>query len=78
MANIHLQIQPLRMEQRWWFLTCTIPHRMHATEGNRATVTIDGNEAAAWVAHQTNEVIAIWSSDGRANIRGSAPTVIEM
>jgi pyruvate-ferredoxin/flavodoxin oxidoreductase len=56
-------------------------------------VTIDGNEAAAWVAHQTNEVIAIypitpsspmgewsdqWSSEGKPNVWGTVPTVIEM
>jgi pyruvate-ferredoxin/flavodoxin oxidoreductase len=56
-------------------------------------VTIDGNEAAAYVAHQINEVIAIypitpssnmgewadqWSSEGKTNIWGSVPTVIEM
>ncbi|MCC6862483.1 MAG: pyruvate:ferredoxin (flavodoxin) oxidoreductase [Bryobacterales bacterium] len=60
---------------------------------NRPKVTIDGNEAAAYVAHQTNEVIAIypitpssnmgewadqWSSEGKTNIWGSIPTVIEM
>lgn len=56
-------------------------------------VTIDGNEAAAFVAHQINEVIAIypitpssamgewadqWSSEHRQNIWGVSPTVIEM
>ncbi len=56
-------------------------------------VTVDGNEAAASVAHQTNEVIAIypitpaspmgelsdvWSSQGRRNIFGTVPDVIEM
>jgi pyruvate-ferredoxin/flavodoxin oxidoreductase len=56
-------------------------------------VTLDGNEAAAHVAHQTNEVIAIypitpaspmgelsdaWSSQGRRNIFGTVPDVIEM
>jgi hypothetical protein len=60
---------------------------------NRAKVTIDGNEAAAYVAHKTNEVIAIypitpssamgelsdqWSSEGRPNIWGSVPQVVEM
>jgi len=60
---------------------------------NRPTVTIDGNEAAAYVAHKTNEVIAIypitpsstmgeladqWSSEGRPNIWGSVPRVVEM
>src|SRR5689334_9967321 len=56
-------------------------------------VTIDGNEAAAWVAHQTNEVIAIypitpssnmgewadqWSAEQKTNIWGTVPTVVEM
>jgi pyruvate-ferredoxin/flavodoxin oxidoreductase len=60
---------------------------------NRPRVTIDGNEAAAYVAHQTNEVIAIypitpsstmgeladqWSSEGKTNIWGSVPRVVEM
>ncbi len=60
---------------------------------HRRTVTIDGNEAAAYVAHQINEVIAIypitpsspmgewcdqWSSEGRPNIWGTVPTVVEM
>ena len=55
--------------------------------------TIDGNEAAAFVAHKTNEVIAIypitpssnmgehadeWSAFGRKNIWGTVPLVIEM
>ena len=56
-------------------------------------VTIDGNEAAAYVAHMTNEVIAIypitpasnmgewadeWSSLGVKNLWGTVPDVIEM
>ncbi|MFQ6613226.1 MAG: pyruvate:ferredoxin (flavodoxin) oxidoreductase, partial [Fidelibacterota bacterium] len=60
---------------------------------HRKMVTIDGNEAAAYVAHQTNEVIAIypitpsspmgehsdaWSAVGRKNIWGTTPTVVEM
>ncbi len=59
----------------------------------RKVVTIDGNEAAAYVAHKTNEVIAIypitpsspmgewadqWSAMGHTNIWGTVPTVIEM
>jgi len=59
----------------------------------RKMVTIDGNEAAAYVAHQTNEVIAIypitpsspmgehsdaWSAVGKKNIWGTTPTVVEM
>ncbi|HMK29736.1 MAG TPA: hypothetical protein VK473_08645, partial [Terriglobales bacterium] len=60
---------------------------------SRVKVTIDGNEAAAYVAHKINEVIAIypitpsspmgewsdqWSSEGQPNIWGSVPLVIEM
>ena len=59
----------------------------------RPKVTLDGNEAAAYVAHATNEVIAIypitpssnmgewadqWSSEGRPNIWGAVPSVTEM
>ena len=60
---------------------------------NRKFVTVDGNEAVAYVAHQVNEVIAIypitpaspmgelsdaWSSVGKKNIFGTVPSVIEM
>ncbi len=56
-------------------------------------VTIDGNEAAAYVAHKCNEVIAIypitpsspmgewsdeWSALGNRNLWGTIPQVIEM
>jgi pyruvate-ferredoxin/flavodoxin oxidoreductase len=56
-------------------------------------VTLDGNEAAASVAHRINEVIAIypitpssnmgewsdeWSAQGRKNIWGAVPLVAEM
>jgi pyruvate-ferredoxin/flavodoxin oxidoreductase len=59
----------------------------------RRQITIDGNEAAAYVAHSTNEVIAIypitpssamgessdqWSTEGKTNIWGSVPLVVEM
>jgi pyruvate-ferredoxin/flavodoxin oxidoreductase len=59
----------------------------------RRTVTIDGNEAVASVAHRTNEVIAIypitpsspmgelsdeWSAQGRRNIWDVIPEVVEM
>ncbi|NOY06014.1 MAG: pyruvate:ferredoxin (flavodoxin) oxidoreductase, partial [Chlorobi bacterium] len=59
----------------------------------RKTVTIDGNEAAAYVAHKINEVIAIypitpsspmgewsdaWSAAGQKNIWGTVPLVVEM
>jgi pyruvate-ferredoxin/flavodoxin oxidoreductase len=60
---------------------------------NRTLVTIDGNEAAAYVAHKLNEIIAIypitpssnmgewadeWSSFGRKNLWGTVPLVVEM
>ena len=56
-------------------------------------VTIDGNEAAAYIAHKTNEVCAIypitpssnmgewadmWSAQGKKNIWGAIPSVVEM
>jgi pyruvate-ferredoxin/flavodoxin oxidoreductase len=56
-------------------------------------VTIDGNEAAARVAYLTNEVIAIypitpaspmgewadqWASEGRKNLWGTVPHIVEM
>ena len=59
----------------------------------RNQVTIDGNEAAAYVAHKTNEVIAIypitpsspmgehadlWSAQNKPNIWGTIPMVVEM
>src|SRR5215472_16550334 len=67
--------------------------RLDSLKMIRPTVTIDGNEAAAYVAHKVNEVIAIypitpsspmgewsdqWSSEGQPNIWGTVPTVIEM
>lgn len=60
---------------------------------NEKQIMMDGNEAAAYIAHKTNEVIAIypitpsspmgehadaWSSEGRENIWGTVPTVCEM
>jgi len=59
----------------------------------RRHVTIDGNEAASYVAHHLSEVIAIypitpsssmgeladeWSAQGRPNIWGTIPDVTEM
>ena len=59
----------------------------------RRKVTIDGNEAAALVAYQVNEVIAIypitpssamgewadqWSAERRPNIWSTVPIVVEM
>src|SRR5947209_15019619 len=62
-------------------------------EHPRTQKTIDGNEAAASVAHRVSEVIAIypitpssnmgeladeWSSQGRKNLWGIVPDVVEM
>lgn len=59
----------------------------------RKMVTLDGNEAAAYVAHKVNEVIAIYpitpsssmgewadqfSAEGQKNIWGTIPQVMEM
>jgi pyruvate-ferredoxin/flavodoxin oxidoreductase len=66
---------------------------METTKNTREMVTIDGNEAAAYIAHKTNEVIAIypitpssgmgewadeWSAQGKKNIWGTVPSVVEM
>lgn len=60
---------------------------------NTVMLTIDGNQAAATVAHKLNEVIAIypitpaspmgeaadeWSSRGQTNLWGTVPEIIEM
>ena len=56
-------------------------------------VTIDGNQAAATVAHKLNEVVAIypitpaspmgewvdqWASEQKPNLWGTVPSVVEM
>ncbi|MEH2246170.1 pyruvate:ferredoxin (flavodoxin) oxidoreductase [Nostoc sp.] len=60
---------------------------------NKTFATIDGNEAVARVAYKLNEVIAIypitpssamgewadaWSAEGRPNLWGSVPSVVQM
>src|SRR5512134_2910465 len=60
---------------------------------NRQVVTIEGNEAAAYVAYRTNEVCAIypitpsstmaeladqWASEGKTNLWGDIPVIAEM
>ena len=62
-------------------------------EASRTTLTIDGNEAVARMAYLGNEVIAIypitpssnmgewadeWASQGRPNLWGAVPKIIEM
>jgi pyruvate-ferredoxin/flavodoxin oxidoreductase len=59
----------------------------------RSNATLEGNEAAAYIAHRTNEVIAIypitpaspmgeladlWTAHGKENVWGTVPEVIEM
>ena len=66
---------------------------MSSSSNTRPQVTIDGNEAAAYVAHKLSEVIAIypitpssnmgewadqWSAEQKPNIWGTVPSVIEM
>ncbi len=58
-----------------------------------ATITVDGNEAVARVAYRLSEVIALypitpatpmgewadaWAAEGRPNLWGSAPSVVEL
>ena len=65
---------------------------VHSTT-KRKMVTIDGNEAAAYSAHKCSEVVAIypitpsstmgewadeWSAQGKKNIWGTIPLVVEM
>ncbi len=60
---------------------------------NSTTLTLDGNQAAATIAHKLNEVIAIypitpsspmgewadeWSAHGQTNLWGAVPQVIEL
>ena len=64
-----------------------------SSTATRPKALIDGNEAAAYVAHQTNEVIAIypitpssnmgewadqWSAELKPNLWGTIPSVVEM
>jgi pyruvate-ferredoxin/flavodoxin oxidoreductase len=69
------------------------PQEADVLSSKKKLSTIDGNEAAAYVAYKCSEVCAIypitpssamgewsdeWSSDGRTNIYGQVPKVIEM
>lgn len=60
---------------------------------SRTMITLDANEAAAYIAHQVSEVIAIypitpsstmgewadqWSAEGKKNLWGTVPLVVEM
>ncbi|MEO1002621.1 MAG: pyruvate:ferredoxin (flavodoxin) oxidoreductase [Cyanobacteria bacterium J06638_7] len=65
----------------------------HGAAPGAATITVDGNEAVARVAYRLNEVIAIypitpaspmgewadaWAAEGRPNLWGSVPSVVEL
>jgi pyruvate-ferredoxin/flavodoxin oxidoreductase len=67
--------------------------KIHGKSETPNMVTLDGNSAVAYVAHATNEVIAIYpitpssvmgeladakSAAGQTNIWGAVPTVVEM
>src|SRR5574340_1340150 len=67
--------------------------RLQRSIMKRPVLTIDGNEATASVAHRLSEVIAIypitpssnmgefsdeWSAQGKTNIWGNVPDVVEM
>src|SRR5512139_3295129 len=70
-----------------------VPGDAPSDKASRTTLTIDGNEAVARMAYLGNEVIAIypitpasamgewadeWASQGRTNLWGAVPTIIEM
>ncbi len=78
----HTQVKPI-----------TLNPKPKAKPKARLIVTVDGNYAAASVAHRVSETIAIfpitpsstmgewadrWSAEGKANIWGTVPAVIEM
>jgi len=60
---------------------------------NRTKITIDGKEAVAYISYKLNEVMAIypitpssnmgewcdqWASEGKRNVWGTIPSVVEM
>ena len=70
-----------------------VPRDTPSDKASRTTLTIDGNEAVARIAYLCNEVIAIypitpassmgewadeWASQGRPNLWGTVPKIIEM
>ena len=73
--------------------TMTSPEQVDAVQPDDQRTVVDGNEAAARIAHLASEVIAIypitpaspmgefaddWSARGRTNLWGVVPEVIEM
>src|SRR5499425_958520 len=78
-------------EQRMTVVTTAMAHAK--TLADKTYVTLDGNEATAQVAFALSDVVAIypitpssamgewadqWSAEGRANLWGTVPTVVEM
>ena len=72
---------------------CRQVRRHNRIMDKKTIAIIDGNEAAAYIAHKTNEVCAIypitpssnmgewadeWSAQGRKNIWGTIPLVVEL
>ena len=73
--------------------TTTATQHVDRVQHGRSRTVVDGNEAAARIAHLASEVIAIypitpaspmgeladdWSAKGRTNLWGAVPEVIEM
>jgi pyruvate-ferredoxin/flavodoxin oxidoreductase len=73
--------------------TLSLPVPVIAPKKKAVFKTIDGNEAAAYVAYRLNEVMAIypitpsspiaewcdqWASEGKRNLWGTIPSIIEM
>src|SRR5499425_3188897 len=78
-------------EQRMTVVTTAMAHA--ETLADKTYVTLDGNEATAQVAFALSDVVAIypitpssamaewadqWSTEGRGNLWGTVPTVVEM
>src|SRR5215470_17919543 len=78
-------------EQQMTVVSTAMAHA--ETSADKTYVTLDGNEATAQVAFALSDVVAIypitpssamgewadqWSAEGRANLWGTVPTVVEM
>src|SRR5947199_10761425 len=93
MRVVRLRIRAHALSGQFMLRTLPSPALVTAMPRPRKMLTIDGNEAVASVAHRTNEVIAIypitpssgmgewadqWSAEGKRNIWGTTPLVVEM
>ncbi len=93
-VNRFAELQPFCQKKLATLLKDTvIRSHLRTAMSKERQVTLDGNEAAAYIAHLTNEVIAIypitpaspmgefsdeWSAQKRKNLWGTVPDVIEM